>query len=250
MTVTNAESGTQIDEIARGIYRISTPVAPSAQLPPGFSFNQILIAAEQPLLFHTGPRRAFPLVREAVRAVLPPETLRYIGFSHGEDDESGSLDLWLELAPEAQTVCSRVAAMVSVPGAGERPVQAMAHGERLDLGGHEVTWFDAPHVPHGWDCGYLGELSTRSLLCGDLFTQPGHTNPPLTEHDILGPSEGMRKMMDYYAHGSSTGKTLEQLAAFEPRVLACMHGSSFAGDGRATLLALARALEQQASKAA
>ncbi len=243
MTITNSETGTQIDEIAHGIYRISTPVAPGPAMPAGFSFNQILIAAEQPLLFHTGPRRAFPLVREAVRAVLPPEKLRYIGFSHAENDESGSLAEWLKLAPQAQALCGQVAAMVGVNDDSDRPVRAMAHGERLDLGGHEVTWFDAPHVPHGWDCGYLGELATRTLLCGDLFTQAGHTCPPLTEQDILGPSEGMRRMVDYFAHGPTTTQTLQNLAAFEPRVLACMHGSSFAGDGRATLLALAQALE-------
>ena len=242
MTVTNRESGTRIDEVARGIYRISTPVAPGAEMPAGFSFNQFLIAAELPLLFHTGPRRSFPLVCEAVRAVLPPEKLRYIGFSHAENDESGSLAEWLTLAPQAQALCGQVGAMVGVNDASNRPVRAMAHGERLDLGGHEVTWFDAPHVPHGWDCGYLGELSTRTLLCGDLFTQAGHECPPLTEQDILGPSEAMRRMVDYYAHGGTTQQSLQNLAAFEPRVLACMHGSSFSGDGRATLLALAQAL--------
>jgi flavorubredoxin len=242
MTITNSETGTRIDEIARGIYRISTPVAPGAEMPAGFSFNQILIAAEQPLLFHTGPRRAFPLVREAVRAVLPPEKLRYIGFSHAEDDESGSLAEWLKLAPQAQALCGQVGAMVGVNDDSDRPVRAMADGERLDLGSHEVTWFDAPHVPHGWDCGYLGELTTRTLLCGDLFTQPGHQCPPVTEQDVLGPSEGMRRMVDYFAHSRTTTQSLQKLAAFEPRVLACMHGSAFAGDGRATLLALARAL--------
>ena len=122
------------------------------------------------------------------------------------------------------------------------PVVALGHGEAIDLGGHRVTWFDAPHVPHGWECGYLGELTTRTLLCGDLFTQAGASNPPLTEQEILGPSEGMRAQMDYYSHGKDTRLHLERLASFEPRVLACMHGSSFAGDGRAALLGLAAAL--------
>src|SRR5688572_29355201 len=112
MTITNSESGTQIDEISRGIYRISTPVRPGPEMPPGFSFNQILIAAEQPLLFHAGPKWLFPLVREAVRAVLPPESVRYVGFSHNEADESGALGDWLELAPRAQALCSQVGAMV------------------------------------------------------------------------------------------------------------------------------------------
>lgn len=122
-------------------------------------------------------------------------------------------------------------------------MRALGDGESLELGSHRVTWFDTPHVPHGWECGYLGESTTRTLLCGDLFTQAGATNPPLTEGDILRPSEDMRKMMDYFAHGRGTRQQLEKLAAFQPRVLACMHGSAFAGDGRAKLLELASALE-------
>lgn len=242
MTITNQASGTSIDEIARGIYRISTPVPPNPGLPAGFSFNQILIAAQEPLLFHTGPRKMFPLVREAVQAVLPPEKLRYIGFSHTEGDECGSLAEWLELAPQSQPLCSRIASMIFANDASERPARAMADGEKLDLGGHEVTWFDAPHVPHGWDCGYLGELSTRTLLCGDLFTQPGHQNAALTERDVLGPSEAMRGAMDYFSHHPETKRTLERLARFEPRLLACMHGSAFSGDGRRALLELAGAV--------
>jgi len=242
MTITNPASGTSIDEIARGIYRISTPVPPNPGLPGGFSFNQILIQAAEPLLFHTGPRKLFPLVREAVQAVLPAETLRYIGFSHTEGDECGSLAEWLELAPQAQPLCGRLAAMLFANDVSERQVRAMADGERLDLGGHEVTWFDAPHVPHGWDCGYLGEVTTRTLLCGDLFTQPGHQTAALTERDVLGPSEAMRSAMDYFSHHPTTKRSIERLASFEPRVLACMHGSAFSGDGRRALLELATAV--------
>jgi flavorubredoxin len=243
MTTTNAQTGTRIDEIAANIFRISTPVPPNPELPPGFSFNQFLIAAPEPLLFHTGLRKLFPLVREAVRAVLPPESLRYIAFSHVEADETGALNEWLATAPRAQPVCSRVGAMVFARDATDREVVALAQGDSLELGSHRVAWFDAPHVPHGWDCGFLGEVSTRTLFCGDLFTQAGANNPPLTERDILGPSEGMRKQMDYFSHGKDTRLHLERMAGFEPRVLACMHGSSFAGDGRAALLALAAALE-------
>lgn len=247
--ITNSETCTQIDEIARGIYRISTPVRPGPDLPPGFSFNQILIAAEQPLLFHTGPKKMLPLVREAIRTVLPPESLRYVGFSHNEADESGSLAEWLVIAPRAQALCSQVGAMIFAGDVSDRPVHAMTDGQRLDLGGHEISWIDAPHVPHGWDCGFIGELSTRTLLCGDLFTQPGDTNPPLTERDILAPSEAMRAMFDYYSHGPNTIASLERLAAFEPRTLACMHGSAYTGDGRALILELARALERSPGSA-
>lgn len=243
MGITNHETNTRIDEIAEDVFRISTPIPKSPELPPGFSFNQFLIRADAPLLFHTGPRKLFPLVREAMQSVLAPETLRYVGFSHVEGDECGSLREWLELAPQASPLCSQVAAMIYTRDATERPVKALRHGERLDLGGHEVSWFDTPHVPHGWECGYLGELKTRTLLCGDLFTQPGDSNPPLTNADVLGPSEDMRQLMDYFAHAPSTRRHIEELAAFEPRVLACMHGSAFTGDGRAKLLELAAVLD-------
>jgi len=242
MTVTNHEAGTRIDEIAPRIYRISTPIPPNPGLPGGFSFNQFLLAADEPLLFHTGPRKLFPLVRQAVEHVLPPETLRYIAFSHWEADESGALVEWLATAPGAVPLSGNIGAMVSASDASDRKPRGLADGEQLELGGQRVVWFDAPHVPHGWDCGFLGELTTKTLLCGDLFTQPGAEHPPLTESEILGPSEGMRKAMDYYAHSPDTRRHLERLGAFEPRTLACMHGASFAGDGRGQLLGLVEAL--------
>src|SRR5687768_9459022 len=131
MPITNSESKTRIDEIAEAIYRISTPVPPSPALPPGFTFNQFLIVDERSLLFHTGPLRLFPLVREAVASVLPPERLSFIGFSHLEADESGSLVDWLAAAPNARPVCSRIAAMVSTGDLTDRPVQPLTDGEEL-----------------------------------------------------------------------------------------------------------------------
>jgi flavorubredoxin len=184
----------------------------------------------------------FPLVREAVATVLPPERLKYIAFSHVEGDESGALLEWLEAAPSAVPVCSRVGAMIYANDATDRPARALADGEVLALGRHSVRWFDAAHVPHGWECGFLGEVSTKTLLCGDLFTQAGSDNPPITESEILGPSEGMRRAMEYFALGPNTRPVLERLAAFEPRVLACMHGSSYRGDGARHLRGLADAL--------
>jgi len=239
--VTNSESGTNVSEIAEGIYRISTPVPPS-EFPGGFSFNQFLIDDERPLLFHTGLRRMFPLVREAVDSVLPVESLRYIAFSHFEADECGALNEFLAAAAEAVPLCGQVAAMVSVQDVADRPPRAMADGEVLSLGRHSVQWFDTPHLPHAWECGFMFETSTRTLLCGDLFTQPGHENPSITESDILGPSEAFRGQMDYFAHAGNTGEMLERLAATNPTTLACMHGSSWKGDGALLLRKLAAAL--------
>jgi flavorubredoxin len=237
--ITNSASGTRVDEVADGIYRISTPVT---VLPGGFTFNQYLVHDEQPLLFHSGPRGLFPVVSEAVAAVTPLDTLRYVGLSHFEADECGSLNEFLAAAPQAVPVCSQVAAMVSVDDVASRKARALADGEVLELGRHRVRWIDTPHVPHGWECGYLFEHATRTLLCGDLFTQGGAEHPPVTEHDVLGPSEAMRAALDYYAHGTGTRASLERLAALRPETLACMHGSAWRGDGQALLLALSDAL--------
>jgi flavorubredoxin len=242
MPVTNAQTGTRVDEVADGIYRIHTPVPPSV-VPGGFSFNQYLVADEEPLLFHTGPRRLFPAVREAIGRVTPVEGLRWIAFSHVEADECGALNEFLGAAPRAQPLCSRVAAMTSADDLAIRPARALADGEAVRLGRHEVVWRDAPHVPHGWDCSFLSETATATLLCGDLFTQPGARHPAITDGDILGPSEAMRRGMDYFAHGPATRPTLERLAATAPRTLACMHGSAWCGDGARLLRQLADALE-------
>jgi flavorubredoxin len=238
--ITNQASKTRIDEVAEGIYRISTPVT---ALPGGFTFNQYLIVDEEPLLFHTGPRRMFPLVREAVAAILPADRLRHVGFSHFEADECGSLNEFLAVAPQAAPLCGRIAAMVSVDDVADRKARALADGERLLLGRHTVRWLDAPHVPHAWECGFLFEERTRTLLCGDLFTQPGAEHEAVTAGDILGPSEAMRATLDYWAHSTSTRPTLERLADLSPTTLACMHGSAWEGNGAALIRDLADTLE-------
>lgn len=236
--ITNPQSRTNVHEIADGIYRINTPVdIPGG--PGGFSFNQYLIVDDAPLLFHTGPRRMFPLVREAVARLIPVEQLRYVAFSHVEADECGALNDWLAAAPRAQPVCSRIAAMVSINDIADRAPRALADGETLTLGRHVVRWFDTPHVPHGWDCGLMMEERTRTFLCGDLFTQGGAGELALTESDILEPSEAFRAPLDYFAHAPATDAILERLAKEAPTTLACMHGSAWRGDGARLLRALA-----------
>jgi flavorubredoxin len=239
MTITNKDTGTNIDEVADNIFRINTPLK---DVLGGFSFNQYLVLDDQPLLFHTGPRRLFPLVREAVHSLMPARKLKYVAFSHFEADECGSLNEWLEAAPEAVPVCSAIGAMVSVNDVADRAPKALADGERLVLGAKTMRWFDAPHLPHGWDCGYLFEEKTKTLFCGDLFTQGGAETPALTEGDILGPSEAFRKPLDYFAHAPNGRELLERLAATAPRTLACMHGSAWTGDGAALLRALGQAV--------
>lgn len=238
--ITNRDSGTVIDEVAGGIYRISTPVT---VVPGGFTFNQYLIVDEQPLLFHTGPRRLFPLVREAVGAVLPVEDLRFISFSHYEADECGALNEFLAVSPNAVPLCGRIAALVSISDIADRPPRAIADNERLSLGTHTVRWFDTPHLPHAWECGFLMEETTSTLLCGDLFTQGGADHAAVTEGDILEPSEAFRGALDYYSHTKNAKPMFERLARLEPKILACMHGAAWRGDGAELLRELGNRLE-------
>ena len=238
--ITNTHTRTNVHEIADGIYRINTPIdTPDGQ---GFSFNQYLLVDDEPLLFHSGPRQLFPVVCEAVASVMPVERLRYVGLSHVEADECGSLNQWLALAPAAVPVCSQIAAIVSINDLADRPPRALADGEQLALGRHTLQWIDTPHVPHAWECGLMMDAQTGTFFCGDLFTQPGHGVQALTEADILGPSEAFRQPMDYFAHAPQTAATLARLAQLEPRTLACMHGSAWRGDGGALLRQLAEVL--------
>ena len=240
MAITNPQSGTNVYEVAEGIYRINTPVVIPGGV--GFSFNQYLIVDDDPVVFHTGPRKLFPLVRDAVASVLPVDRQRYIALSHVEADECGSLNAWLAVAPHSVPLCGAVAAMVSIEDLADRRPRPLADGEALPLGTHTVRWFDTPHLPHAWECGFLAEDRTRTLLCGDLFTQGGAALPALTEVDILGPSEAFRHEMDYFSHTTHARAMLERLATTNPTTLACMHGSAWRGDGAPLLRALADAL--------
>jgi flavorubredoxin len=238
--ITNTQSRTRIDEIADGIYRISTPLP--ELLPGGSSFNQYLIVDDEPLLFHTGLRRLFPLVREAIESVMPVSRLRSIAFSHTEADECGALNDFLGAAPDAQPLCSRIAAMVSINDLADRPARGAADGERINTGRHELEWIDAPHLPHGWDAGYLFDHTTRTLFCGDLFTQGGMGGDPVTGSDILEPSEAFRQggiaagMSDYFSHAPSERAAFQRMADTRPTTLACMHGSAWTGTGGSALL--------------
>ncbi|QID17576.1 MBL fold metallo-hydrolase [Nitrogeniibacter mangrovi] len=236
--MTDSDNGTRIDEIAEDIYRISTRIPPDA-IPGGFTFNQFLVRDDAPLLFHTGPRKLFAMTQGAIERVLPASTLRYVAFSHFEPDECGALNDFLAIAPQAEPVCSRIGAMVCMGDYADRPAHALADGDILSLGHHRLQWFDTPHLPHGWDCGFLSDTTTHTLFCGDLFTQFGDEPPVITRSDILEPSEAARQQLDYYAHGPQTRPLLERLAATAPTTLACMHGAAWTGDGGQLLRALA-----------
>lgn len=236
---------TQVDEIAPGIYRLSTYVAEIAP-PAGFAFNQFLILAEEPLLFHTGPRKMFPLVRDAVSRLLPPERLRWISFGHVEADECGSMNEWLALAPHALVAHGDTACSVSLGDLADRAPRLLRNGECIELGGGKrVRYIDTPHTPHAWESGVMYEESTGTLLCGDLFTQLGD-GPALIEGDIVGPAIAAEDLFRYSSLNPDMGKTIRDLATLSPRTLALMHGPSFAGNGGLALRALAEDYERRA----
>ncbi|MGQ0700746.1 MAG: MBL fold metallo-hydrolase [Panacagrimonas sp.] len=247
MKIIDATTGTNLTEIADGLFRVSTPVPPE-MIPGGFTFNQFLLVDDEPLLFHTGPRRLFPFTLKAVEHVLPPERLRWIAFSHFEADECGALNEWLALAPRAEPLCSQLGAMVSVADIADRPPRGLVDGETLCLGRRTVRWIDAPHVPHGMECGYLFDATDGTLLCGDLFAQPGNEVPALTDsmQAIWEPSEMMRQAFPY-APLRNASPIVDRLASLEPRLLACMHGSSYSGDGGALLRRLRDVLAVEAA---
>ena len=232
---------TTVDEIATGIYRLSTWV-PDIAPPAGFTFNQFLVDGEDPLLFHTGPRAMFALVSAAVARVLPVERLRWIAFGHVEADECGSMNQWLAAAPRAEVAHGITGCLVSLNDLADRPPRPLADGEVLDLGGMRVRHIDTPHVPHGWEARVLYEETTGTLLCGDLFTHLGN-GPALTKADIVGPAIEAENIFRYTSLAPDTAAVMRRLANLGPTTLALMHGSSFNGDAAKALDDLAGAYE-------
>ena len=237
---------TRITEIADSIYRLSTFV-PEIGPPAGFTFNQFLILADEPLLFHTGHRQMFPQIREAVARLMPPERLRWISFGHFEADECGSMNEWLAIAPQAQVAHGQTGCSVSLNDQADRAPRMLEHDETIDLGGGKrIRYLDTPHTPHAWEAGVMFEESTGTLLCGDLFTQLGNDSA-LTEGDIVGPAIAAEDMFQYSSLNPNMGATIRSLAEFSPRTLALMHGPSFSGDGAAALRALADDYDRRVS---
>ena len=228
---------TRLDEIAQGVFRISTYM-PQVAPPAGFAFNQYLLLGDEPLLFHTGHRGLFPSVREAVERLIPVDRLRWISFGHVEADECGSMNLWLEAAPQAEIAHGAIGCDVSLNDLADRPPRLLADGEVLDLGGKRVRYIDTPHTPHGWDAGLLFDETTGTLLCGDLFTQTGRT-PPVTYGDIVGPASAAEDLFGFSTLHPRMGATIRGLASLDPKTLALMHGPAFIGDGLAALSDLA-----------
>ena len=227
---------TDVNEIAERVYRLSTFVSTAGTA--GFTFNQFLIDAEEPLLFHCGQRALFPSVAETAGRVLACERLRWVTFSHVEADECGALDLWLAAAPRAQPTHGRLGCALWLNDMAARPPQARKDGDVLDLGGKRVRWLDTPHLPHHWEAGLLFEEITGTLFCSDLFTQTGKV-PVATSDDIVGPAIASNERMRFMPITADTAPSLRRLSALAPRTLALMHGPAFTGDAASALEELA-----------
>ena len=239
---------TTIDEIAEGIYRLSTWVSDVAP-PAGFTFNQFLVDADEPLLFHAGHRQMFPQLAEAVGRIRPVEDLRWITFGHVEADECGGMNKWLAAAPRAEIAHGALGCDVSLNDLCDRTPRALSNGEVIDLGGKRVRHIDTPHVPHGWEARVLYEETTRTLFCGDLFTHLGK-GASLVSSDVVEPAIEAERLFHAMTMAPNTDAVLSELADLQPTTLALMHGSSFTGDGANALRTLAAQLRQRILPAA
>jgi flavorubredoxin len=224
---------TRVAEVADGVHQLTTYIADA-----DFSFNQYLVTGEEPLLFHTGPRQLFPLVSDAVARVLPAEGLRWIGVGHVESDECGAMNEWLGLAPGSTVVQGMTGCLVSLTDLADRPPRPLADGEVVDTGGHRMRWIDTPHVPHAWEAGLFYDETSRTLLCGDLFTRTGAYEPSSAD-DIVGPAVAAEDLFAASSLHPASSATLRQLAELDVGTLALMHGPAFTGDCHQALLDLA-----------
>jgi flavorubredoxin len=235
---------THVDQIADRVYRISTFVADIG--PDGFTFNQFLVDAEEPLLYHTGMRSLFPLVSKGIEQVMPFDRLRWISFAHVEADECGAVNELLAAAPHAQVVHGALGCMLSLDDLCDRPPKGLADGEVLDLGGaglqHRVLGVPTPHVPHNWESHVLFEQESGTLFCGDLVTQLGN-GPAVTDADLVQAAIVAEEVFRQTSLGPAVPATYRRLAELQPTTLAVMHGSSYNGDCAALLRTMADVYE-------
>jgi flavorubredoxin len=241
----------RIDEVASDVYRISLYV-------PDFDlqFNHFLVKDDEPLLFHTGRRGMFPMVRDAVSTLIDPTDIRWISWSHFEVDECGALNEWLSIAPGATPVCGELGAMINIADFSNRPPRGLGRDAVLETGRHRFRFIPTPHLPHGWDAGVLFEETDRVLLCSDLLHQLGNVEPSTTA-DVVGryqhalaTYQASPVLMEYVPYTENTKRQLATLAALQPRTLAAMHGSTYVGDGAAALIASGEVIRQVTAAAA
>lgn len=236
---------TIVTEIADRIYQLSTYIEPA-----NLRFNQYLVVADEPLLFHCGQRHLFPSVSAALARVVSVERLRWVSYGHFEADECGAMNRWLEAAPESTIAIGKIGCMISANDLALRPPRALEDGEVMDLGGRRARWLATPHVPHCWDAGLVYEETTRTLFCGDLFTQSGKGPALVEDVDLVGPALEVEDRHHGTALTPATAPTIRRLAALKPTTLGLMHGPAFHGDCARALEDLATEYEERLTAAA
>lgn len=238
---------TAVTEVAPDIFRICTHVADF-----DLQFNQFLVRDEEPLLYHTGMKGLFPVVREAVASVIDPADLRWIGYSHFEADECGALNEWLAIAPSAQAISGMVGALVNLNDFADRPPRILDTDEALETGAKRFRLHPTPHVPHCWDAAMLFEETESALFCSDLFHQLGDVEAVSETIDVVGRFEHALKtyndgpFANYMPYTELSGKLLLGLAALQPRVLLAMHGTTYRGDGARAIQGIGEVLRRGA----
>ena len=234
---------TRITEVADGVYQTTTYIEEA-----NFSFNQYVINGDEPMLFHTGGRGLFPLVSDAVSKVMPVDSLRWVSFGHVESDECGAMNQWLAAAPQATVAQGVIGCMVSLNDLADRAPRPLADGEVLDIGGHRIRWIDIPHVPHAWENGIIYDETTRTLFCGDLFTQTG-AYAAAGSDDIVEPAIVAEDIFHAWSLAPNSSAAVRRLADLDVATLALMHGPAFSGDCRAALLDLADNFDKRIAEA-
>jgi flavorubredoxin len=216
----------EVHEIAPNIFRISHFEETAAPV----EFTQFVIKADEPLLFHTGPKALFPETLDALKTIMDPADLRYISWSHLEPDECGATSEFLGVAPRAELVHGAIATMLGMGDFFDAQLRGMNDGETLDLGSHKLRFLVTPHVPHAWDAILVFEENTKTLFCSDLFTVFGKP-PPVTDSDVIERAmTALQNLPGYLPIGPHTGATFDRLEALEPKVLAGHHSSAYTGD--------------------
>ena len=232
-----------VTEIAPDLYRLTAYNADA-----DFQFSSFLVKDDEPMLYPTNLCGFFDEIRDGVASVLDPATIRWIGFSHFESDECGSLNDWLARAPHALPLCSFVGARTSVGDFAMRAPRVLGADERLETGSKRFRVIETKHVPHGWDASLMFEETSATLFCSDLFGHGGQVEP-IIDGDIVGRTTAYTEAQQQGPMAQSVPFTretrgiLDGLADLAPSTLACMHGSSYAGDAGKALRDLGGVLE-------
>ena len=211
----------KVDEIEADIFRIA--IFPEN----GFiSFNQFLIRDEKPALIHTGHQQTFETIRDQVAKLIDPAKLEYLCFSHYEPDECGSLNEWLQAAPNAVACVNKICDS-SVKDFAVKPSMVLKNGDNLSLGNHELLFLETPHFPHNWDASLFYERKSKTLFSSDLGTQKGFPQANGSRADIQDIMV-LQKRLGYMPFGVHLSEGLRRMRELEIEHMAAMHGAELA----------------------